>query len=151
MVATRAVALVMALLSMALMISAKERGSLKIFGLEIPLYANWSFSDSLEYLVGMSAASAAYCLAQLVLIAHKAMRNAPVVQSRNYAWLLFTGDQYLMEQSVASTSIGSIHWCWIFSLFNAICAEKCLLRNNGLFVAKPYCSCQLIADDSNDI
>ena len=48
MVATRAAALLMALLSMSLMISAKQRGSLIIFGIEIPLYANWSLSDSLE-------------------------------------------------------------------------------------------------------
>uniref|UniRef100_A0A0E0FSJ8 CASP-like protein n=1 Tax=Oryza nivara TaxID=4536 RepID=A0A0E0FSJ8_ORYNI len=108
MVATRAVALVMAVLSMALMISAKQRGSLKIFGIEIPLYANWSFSDSLEYLVGMSAVSAAYCLAQLLLTAHKAVKNAPVVQSRNYAWLLFTGDQ---DGGVAGTGrVGGVRW-----------------------------------------
>src|SRR4051812_37547361 len=48
MVVTRAAALVMALLSMSLMISAKQRGSLIIFGIEIPLYAKWSLSDSLE-------------------------------------------------------------------------------------------------------
>lgn len=48
MVAIRAAAMVMALLSMSLMVSAKQRGSLIIFGIEIPLYANWSFSDSQE-------------------------------------------------------------------------------------------------------
>ena len=48
MVVSRATALLMALLSMSLMIFAKQRGSLTIFGIEIPLYANWSFSDSLE-------------------------------------------------------------------------------------------------------
>jgi hypothetical protein len=48
MLVTRASALLMALLSMSLMISAKQRGNLTIFGIKIPLYANWSFSDSLE-------------------------------------------------------------------------------------------------------
>uniref|UniRef100_A0A0D9V560 CASP-like protein n=1 Tax=Leersia perrieri TaxID=77586 RepID=A0A0D9V560_9ORYZ len=113
MVATRAVALVMALVSMALMISAKQRGSLKIFGIEIPLYANWSFSDSLEYLVGMSAASAAYCLAQLMLIAHKAVKNTPVVQSRNYAWLMFAGDQVfayaMMSAGSAAAAVANLN------------------------------------------
>ncbi|KAG8055586.1 hypothetical protein GUJ93_ZPchr0001g31748 [Zizania palustris] len=113
MVTTRAVALVTALLSMALMISAKQRGSLKIFGIEIPLYANWSFSDSLEYLVGMSAASAAYSLAQLMLIAHKAVKNAPVVQSRNYAWLLLAGDQVfafaMMSAGSAAAAVANLN------------------------------------------
>lgn len=93
MVATRAAAMVMALLSMSLMVSAKQRGSLVIFGIEIPLYANWSFSDSLEFLVGMSAAAAAYSLAQLLLIARKALKKVPVVPSRRYAWMLLAGDQ----------------------------------------------------------
>jgi hypothetical protein len=48
MVVTRTAALLMALLSMSLMVSAKQRGSFIIFGIQIPLYANWSFSDSLE-------------------------------------------------------------------------------------------------------
>jgi len=48
MVATRAVAMVMALLSMSLMVSSKQRGILTIFGIEIPLDANWSFSYSLQ-------------------------------------------------------------------------------------------------------
>lgn len=93
MVATRVAALVMALLSMLLMISAKQRGILIIFGIEIPLYANWSLSDSLEFLVGISAAAAAYSLAQLLSIAHKALKKVPVVPSRRYAWMLLAADQ----------------------------------------------------------
>lgn len=93
MVATRAAALVMALLSMSLMISAKQRGSLIIFGIEIPLYVKWSLSDSLKSLVGISTAAAAYSLAQLLSIAHKALKKVPVVPSRRYAWMLLAGDQ----------------------------------------------------------
>ncbi|KAM3351276.1 hypothetical protein ACQJBY_023343 [Aegilops geniculata] len=93
MVATRAAALVMALLSMSLMVSAKQRGSLIIFGIEIPLYAKWSLSDSLKSLVGISAAAAAYSLAQLLSIAHKALKKVPAVPSRRYAWMLLAGDQ----------------------------------------------------------
>ncbi|VAH79533.1 CASP-like protein 3A1 isoform X2 [Triticum dicoccoides] len=82
MVATRAAALVMALISMSLMVSAKQRGSLIIFGIEIPLS-----------LVGISAAAAAYSLAQLLSIAYKALKKVPVVPSRRYAWMLLAGDQ----------------------------------------------------------
>lgn len=104
MVATRAAAMVMALLSMSLMVSSKQRGILTIFGIEIPLYANWSFSYSLQFLVAMSAASAAYSLAQLLLIAHKAVKKVPMVPSPRHAWLLFAGDQAF---SLAMMSAGS--------------------------------------------
>ncbi|KAF7030605.1 hypothetical protein CFC21_042118 [Triticum aestivum] len=93
MVATRAAALVMALLSMSLMVSARQRGNLIIFGIEIPLYAKWSLSDSLKSLVGISAAAAAYSLAQLLSIAYKALKKVPAVPSRRYAWMLLAGDQ----------------------------------------------------------
>lgn len=113
MVVTRASALLMALLSMSLMISAKQRGSLIIFGIEIPLYANWSFSDSLEFLVGMSAAAAAYSLAQLVSIAHKTLKKVPVVPSRRYAWILVAGDQVfayaMMSAGSAAAAVSNLN------------------------------------------
>ncbi|XP_039811980.1 CASP-like protein 3A1 [Panicum virgatum] len=93
MVATRAAVLVMALLSVSLMVSSKQQGILTIFGIEIPLYANWSFSYSLQFLVGMSATTAAYSLLHLFLIAHKAVKKVPMVPSRRQTWLLFAGDQ----------------------------------------------------------
>ncbi|RLM93964.1 CASP-like protein 3A1 [Panicum miliaceum] len=104
MVATRAAALMMALLSVSLMVSSKQQGILTIFGIEIPLYANWSFSYSLQFLVGMSAATAAYSLLHLLLIAHKAVKKVPVVPSRRQTWLLFAGDQVF---SLAMMSAGS--------------------------------------------
>ncbi|KAL6845077.1 hypothetical protein ACP4OV_024572 [Aristida adscensionis] len=104
MVATRAAALVMSLLAMSLMVSSKQRGTLTIFGIEIPLYANWSFSYSLQFLVGMSAAAAAYSMAQLLLIAYKAVKKASLVSSRRHAWLLFAADQVF---SLAMMSAGS--------------------------------------------
>ncbi|KAJ1285194.1 hypothetical protein BS78_03G261500 [Paspalum vaginatum] len=104
MVATRAAAMVMALLSMSLILSSKQRGILTIFGIEIPLYANWSFSYSLQFLVAMSAASAAYSLAQLLWIAHKAVKKVPMVPSPHHGWLLFAADQVF---SLAMMSAGS--------------------------------------------
>jgi len=41
----------------------------------------------------MSSASAAYSLAQLLLIAHKVMKKAPIGPSGRHAWLLFAVDQ----------------------------------------------------------
>lgn len=113
MVATRVAALVMALLSMLLMISAKQRGILIIFGIEIPLYANWSLSDSLEFLVGISAAAAAYSLAQLLSIAHKALKKVPVVPSRRYAWMLLAADQVfayaMMSAGSAAAAVANLN------------------------------------------
>ncbi|KAL6615978.1 hypothetical protein ACP70R_038248 [Stipagrostis hirtigluma subsp. patula] len=104
MVATRAAALVMALLAISLMVSSKQRGTLTIFGIEIPLYANWSFSYSLQFLVGTSAAAAAYSLAQLLLLAHKVVKKLSMVPSQRHAWLLFAADQVF---SLAMMSAGS--------------------------------------------
>ncbi|KAM0861520.1 hypothetical protein ACQ4PT_045838 [Festuca glaucescens] len=113
MVVTRAAALLMALLSMSLMISAKQRGSFIIFGIQIPLYANWSFSDSLESLVGISAAAAAYSLAQLLLIAHKALKKVHVVPTRRYAWMLLAGDQVfayaMMSGGSAAAAVANLN------------------------------------------
>uniref|UniRef100_A0ACD5W3C7 Uncharacterized protein n=1 Tax=Avena sativa TaxID=4498 RepID=A0ACD5W3C7_AVESA len=113
MVVTRAAALLMALLSMSLMISAKQQGSLIILGIEITLYANWSFSDSLQFLVGTSAAAAAYSLAHLLLIAHKALKKIPVVPTRRYAWMLLAGDQVfayaMMSAGSAAAAVANLN------------------------------------------
>jgi hypothetical protein len=62
-------------------------------------------------LVGISAAAAAYSLAQLLLIAHKALKNH-VVPTRRYAWMLLAGDQVcqflviLIDFAVSSYYLG---------------------------------------------
>uniref|UniRef100_A0A0A9H1M3 CASP-like protein n=1 Tax=Arundo donax TaxID=35708 RepID=A0A0A9H1M3_ARUDO len=104
MVATRAAALVMALLAVSLVVSSKQRGTLTIFCIEIPLDADWSFSYSLQFLVGMSAAAAAYSLVQLLLISHKAVKKVSMIPSRRHVLLLFAGDQVF---SLAMMSAGS--------------------------------------------
>ncbi|GJN17809.1 hypothetical protein PR202_gb04907 [Eleusine coracana subsp. coracana] len=104
MVVARAATLVMALLSMSLMVSSKQQGTLIIFGIEIPLNANWSFSYSLQFLVGMSAASAAYSLAQLLITLLTAMKKVSIIPSRRHVWLLLAGDQVF---SLAMMSAGS--------------------------------------------
>jgi hypothetical protein len=55
----------------------------------VPLVAVLHF----RFLVGMSAASAAYSLAQLFIIVHRAVKKISMVPSRRHLWLLFAGDQ----------------------------------------------------------
>ncbi|KAG1367811.1 CASP-like protein 3A1 [Cocos nucifera] len=89
----RAATVVSSLLALALMVSAEQRGELSLLGFELPLYSKWSFSDSLEYLVGISAAVAAHSLLQLLLAIRKLVKKAPVIPSRRHAWVIFAGDQ----------------------------------------------------------
>ncbi|XP_072967831.1 CASP-like protein 3A1 [Typha angustifolia] len=89
----RVAAAVSSLLSLGLMLSSEQKGSLSIFGLQLPLYSKWSFSDSMEYLVGISAAVAAHSLLQLLLSVRKLLKKVPIIPSRSHAWVLFAGDQ----------------------------------------------------------
>ncbi|XP_008804611.2 CASP-like protein 3A1 isoform X1 [Phoenix dactylifera] len=91
--AMRAATVVSSLLALALMVSAEQRGELSLFGFQLPLHSKWSFSDSLEYLVGISAAVAAHSLLQLLLSVRKLVKKAPVIPSRRHGWVIFAGDQ----------------------------------------------------------
>ncbi|KAJ3678944.1 hypothetical protein LUZ61_021108 [Rhynchospora tenuis] len=89
----RAAAAGTALVALAMMVSSEQHGSLTVFGITVSLFSKWSFSDSLEYLVGISAAVAAYSLLQLVLVVRKLLKKVSAVPSQTYAWILFAGDQ----------------------------------------------------------
>ncbi|KAJ3695108.1 hypothetical protein LUZ60_000485 [Juncus effusus] len=82
-----------AALALAMMVTAEQRGSMAVFGLNVPLYSKWSFSDSLEYLVATSAAVIFYSLLQLILIIRKLVKKLPAIPNRTQAWILFSLDQ----------------------------------------------------------
>lgn len=44
----RGAAAAMALVALAVIVSSEQHGNLTIFGLSLPLYSKWSFSESLE-------------------------------------------------------------------------------------------------------
>ncbi|KAF3328461.1 CASP-like protein [Carex littledalei] len=89
----RGAAAATALVALAVIVSSEQHGNLTIFGLSIPLYSKWSFSESLEYLVGISAAVAAHSLLQLGLVVRKLLKKVPAVPSQIHAWILFAADQ----------------------------------------------------------
>ncbi|WOL20534.1 CASP-like protein 3A1 [Canna indica] len=92
-VGVRLATVVASVLSLAAMVTAEQRGSLSVFGFQITLYSKWSFSDSLEYLVGILATVAAHSLLQLLLSVKKLVQGSSVIPSRSHAWIIFAGDQ----------------------------------------------------------
>ncbi|GMH03706.1 hypothetical protein Nepgr_005545 [Nepenthes gracilis] len=78
---------------LSLMLTAKETSTITLYGFQLPVYSKWSFSDSFEYLVGVSAAVVAHSLLQLLISLLRLLKKAPSIPSRNYAWLIFAGDQ----------------------------------------------------------
>ncbi|KAL5983678.1 hypothetical protein ACLOJK_017769 [Asimina triloba] len=87
------------------MLTAEQRSSLSVLLFQIPLHAKWSFSDSFEYLVGISAVVAAHSLVQLVLSVAALLKKLPAAKgSRCRAWVVFVGDQIL---AYAMLSAGS--------------------------------------------
>ncbi|XP_077217913.1 CASP-like protein 3A1 [Tasmannia lanceolata] len=89
----RLLCLFSSLVSLSFMVSAEQKGSVTLYGFDIPVNSKWSFSDSFEFLVGISAAVAAHSLLQLLLSVTKLVKRLPVIPSRNHAWLIFAGDQ----------------------------------------------------------
>ncbi|KAF8388926.1 hypothetical protein HHK36_025608 [Tetracentron sinense] len=91
----RLICLISSIIAVSFMTTAKEAATISIYGFHLPVYAKWSFSDSFEYLVGISAAVVAHSLLQLLLSVSRLLRKLPVISSRNHAWLIFAGDQGL--------------------------------------------------------
>ncbi|KAJ8644845.1 hypothetical protein MRB53_006593 [Persea americana] len=107
-VTLRLLCLVSSVVSLSLMVTAEQSATISVIGFDIPVYSKWSYSDSFEFLVGMSSAVAAHSLLQLVLSMAKLLKKAPVIPSRRHAWIIFAGDQafaYAM-MSAGSASAG---------------------------------------------
>ncbi|XAR50672.1 hypothetical protein NMG60_11005065 [Bertholletia excelsa] len=93
--------------ALSLMATSEETATISIFGLSLPLYSKWSFSDSFEYLVGVSAAATAHSVVQLLIIILRLLRKSPAVLSRKQAWLIFAGDQAFAYAMMSAGSAAS--------------------------------------------
>ncbi|CAL1378240.1 unnamed protein product [Linum trigynum] len=91
----RLLCLVTSLTAVGFMVSARQSGSVSIYGFMLPVNSKWSFSHSFQYLVGVTAVCAAHSLLQLAISSTRLIKNTPIVQSRTHAWLLFAVDQAL--------------------------------------------------------
>nr|XP_043616395.1 CASP-like protein 3A1 [Erigeron canadensis] len=104
-VALRLACLLASLVSLVVMISAKEKSTISLYGFDLPVYSKWSFSNSFDYLVGVSAAVALHCLVQLFMSSSRMLiRKSSIISSRNHAWLLYAADQVF---ALAMMSAGS--------------------------------------------
>ncbi|KAK7294244.1 hypothetical protein RJT34_17131 [Clitoria ternatea] len=103
----RVLCMVTSVVSVSLMVTAKESSSVSIYGFLLPLHSKWSFSESYEYLVGVSAAVAAHSLLQLLIGTSRFLRMSSVIPSRNHAWLIFAGDQVFAYALMSAGSAAS--------------------------------------------
>ncbi|XP_059643444.1 CASP-like protein 3A1 [Cornus florida] len=106
-VVLRLLCLSTSVVALSFMATAKKSATISIYGFSLPVYSKWSFSDSFEYLVGVSAAVAAHSLLQLLISASRLLRKSPVVPSRNHAWLIFAGDQVFAYAMMSAGSAAS--------------------------------------------
>ncbi|XP_054781528.1 CASP-like protein 3A1 isoform X1 [Prosopis cineraria] len=89
----RLLCVVSSVIALSFMVTAKQASSVSIYGFHLPVFSKWSYSESFEYLVGVSAAVAAHSLLQLLIGTSRLLKKSPMIPSRNHAWLIFAGDQ----------------------------------------------------------
>ncbi|MED6138007.1 hypothetical protein PIB30_070300 [Stylosanthes scabra] len=95
------------IVAVSLMVTAKEATNVSIYGFNFPINSKWSFSQSYQYVVGVSAAVAAHSLLQLLIGTSRFVMKSSVIPSRKYAWLLFAGDQAFAYALVSAGSAAS--------------------------------------------
>ncbi|XP_051135870.1 CASP-like protein 3A1 isoform X2 [Andrographis paniculata] len=93
--------------ALSVMTTAKQASTISLYGFSMPIYSKWSFSDSFEYLVGVSAAVAVHSMLQLLINLLRIHRGYPVIPSRNHAWLIFGGDQIFAYSMMSAGSAAS--------------------------------------------
>ncbi|XP_062086797.1 CASP-like protein 3A1 [Humulus lupulus] len=103
----RVLSVATSVIALLFMVTAKEASTVFVYGFPLPVFSKWSFSDSFEYLVGVSAAVAAHSLLQLLLSALRLLRKSSVAPSRNHAWLIFACDQVFAYAMMSAGSAAS--------------------------------------------
>ncbi|KAG9449159.1 hypothetical protein H6P81_009124 [Aristolochia fimbriata] len=103
----RVVCFLSSVAALSFMVTAEQSATLSIYGFNLPVYAKWTYADSFEYLVGISAAVAAYSLLQMLLTLRKLLEKSPVIPSRYHCWLIFSGDQAFAYTMMSAASAAS--------------------------------------------
>ncbi|MQM07740.1 hypothetical protein Taro_040579 [Colocasia esculenta] len=91
--ALRMASLATSAVSLSLMLSSEQSGTLSLYGFQLPVSSKWSFSEAFEFLVGVSVAVAAHSMLQLLVAAARMVRRSPVIASQSHAWIIFACDQ----------------------------------------------------------
>ncbi|KAK7349200.1 hypothetical protein VNO77_06378 [Canavalia gladiata] len=103
----RVLCMTTSVVALSLMVTAKESSTVSIYGFLLPVHSKWSFSESYEYLVGVSAAVAAHSLLQLLIGTSRFLSMSSLIPSRNHAWLIFAGDQAFAYALMSAGSAAS--------------------------------------------
>ncbi|KAK4269335.1 hypothetical protein QN277_022505 [Acacia crassicarpa] len=103
----RLLCMVCSVIALSFMVTAKQASSVSIYGFHFPVYSKWSYAESFEYLVGVSAAVSAHSLLQLLIGTSRLLKKSPVIPSRNFAWLIFAGDQAFAYALISAGSAAS--------------------------------------------
>ncbi|KAI3766582.1 hypothetical protein L2E82_16646 [Cichorium intybus] len=93
--------------SVVVMTTAKEKSTISLYGFNLPVYSKWSFSDSFDYLVGVSAAAAVHSFLQLLITSRMLLKKSSAISSRKQAWLIFAGDQVFAYAMMSAGSAAS--------------------------------------------
>ncbi|KAI3684232.1 hypothetical protein L6452_33453 [Arctium lappa] len=147
----RMICLSASLISVFVMITAKEKSTISVYGFDLPLYSKWSFSGSFEYLVGVSAAVAVHSLLQLVITTSRMLRKSMAYTSRNHAWLIFAGDQLfayaMLSAGSAATGVTNLNRTGIkhASLPNFCKPLHSFCDRVGVSIAFAFFNCFLLA------
>ncbi|KAL9686732.1 hypothetical protein QQ045_031125 [Rhodiola kirilowii] len=105
--ALRLLCLMTTVVAVVMMVLAKEDATIIVYGFELPVHSKWSFSNSFEYLVGVSASVAAHSLLQLLIGLSRLWRKIPIIPSRGHAWLMLAGDQVFAYAMMSAGSAAS--------------------------------------------
>ncbi|KAJ9568348.1 hypothetical protein OSB04_004314 [Centaurea solstitialis] len=103
----RLVCLLASVVSVVVMTTAEQRSTISLYGFDLPVYSKWSFSDSFDYLVGVSATVALHSLLQLLMVSRMMLKKSSIISSRNHAWLLFAADQVFGYAMMSAGSAAS--------------------------------------------
>ncbi|XP_071712230.1 CASP-like protein 3A1 [Rutidosis leptorrhynchoides] len=147
----RLVSLLASIVALAVMINSKEKSTISLYGFEVPVYSKWSFSESFDYLVGVTSVVAIHSLLQLFMTSRMLLKKCSVISSRNHAWLLFAGDQVfafaMMSAGSAASGVTNLNRTGIkhSSLPNFCKALHSFCDRVALSIAFTFFGCFLLA------
>ncbi|XP_050382035.1 CASP-like protein 3A1 [Argentina anserina] len=150
-VCLRLLCMASSLTALSFMLTARQASNITIYGFHFPVYSKWSFAQSFEYVVGITAAVTVYSLLQLLMSGTRLLRKYPMIPSRNHAWLSFAGDQVfayaLMSAGSAASGVSNLNRTGIrHTPLPNFCKPLNIFCNHiAISIAFTFLSCLLLA------
>ncbi|XP_058084115.1 CASP-like protein 3A1 [Magnolia sinica] len=141
--------------SLSFMLQAEQTANISMSGFNLPIQTKWSYSNSFEFLVAVSAAVAAHSLIQLALSIVKLINKSLPTPSRRHTWILFAGDQifaYVMmsagSASAGVTNPNRMGIQWNFTIPNFCKPLDRFCNHVGVSISSAFFSCFLLASSA---